>query len=160
LFVENGTVKHVVGSSKAYVWDMATQSDGRLATLVANSTTNVFCSGHSFLPDGSLFVTGGHKDPINDAIGEDKTNIFNYNDNSWTSGPRMNNGRWYPYNVTLGTGEPLTMAGYYLSDDPNEPIKINFVPQVYTPGAGGQLERSGPTQCASTDPISVPTPDV
>jgi len=52
----------------------------------------------------------------------------------------MNNGRWYPYNVTLGTGEPLTMAGYYLSDDPNEPIKINFVPQVYTPGAGGQLK--------------------
>ena len=117
--------------------------DGMLR--VANSTTNLFCSGHSFLPDGRLLVAGGHKNPDFDAVGEKHINIFDYRTNSW-SRPRderqepleMNAGRWYPYNVTLGTGETLIMSGSYSSNDSvtDPDIRMNLVPQVYTPGGG------------------------
>jgi hypothetical protein len=124
--------------------------DGMLR--VANTTTNLFCSGHSFLPDGRLFVAGGHRVQHFDAAGERHTNIFDYRTNCWSRGPDMDQGRWYPYNVTLGTGETLTMSGSYWANepglpfnpyDPNSPLpspsptpdlRPNLVPQIYTPG--------------------------
>lgn len=148
----SGQVKQRAGSSDAYVWNMATS----VITPVPNSTTNLFCSGHSFLPNGDLFVTGGHRSAHFDAAGEAHTNIFDYDGNSWSRGPDMNNGRWYPYNVTLNTGEPLIMAGSYWTNeatmgldpyDPNDPVPAspnptfadNLVPEVYTPAQGGGL---------------------
>jgi hypothetical protein len=109
--------------------------DGMLR--VPNSTTNLFCSGHSFLPDGRLFVAGGHKSPDTDRAGEEDTNIFNYNTNRWSAGPPMSQGRWYPYNVTLSTGETLIMAGDYWANEPATNPRVfatNLVPQVYTSG--------------------------
>jgi hypothetical protein len=38
-----------------YTWHPVTKA----TMTVANLTTNLFCSGHSFLPDGRLFVSGG-----------------------------------------------------------------------------------------------------
>jgi hypothetical protein len=146
-----GAVKQRAGSSDAYVWNMA---NGQMLH-VPNSTTNLFCSGHSFLPDGNLFVTGGHRSAHFDAAGEAHTNIFNYNTNSWSQGPVMNNGRWYPYNVTINTGEPVIMAGSFWSNepppphnpyDPNVPpptgriITTNTIPQSYTPAEGGSFK--------------------
>jgi hypothetical protein len=82
--------------------------------------TNVFCSGHSFLPDGRLLVSGGHKRddniPSKEGIGEDTLNIFDYRTNLWTlSSDRMEKGRWYPYNVTLANGETLIASGTYVT---------------------------------------------
>jgi hypothetical protein len=146
----SGQVKQRAGSSDAYVWNMV---NGQILA-VPNFNTNLFCSGHSFLPNGDLFVTGGHRSAHFDAAGEAHTNIFN--GSSWTQGPNMNNGRWYPYNVTLSTGEPLIMAGSYWTNegtmgldpyDPNDPVPAspapdfddNLVPEVYTPAQGGGL---------------------
>ena len=111
--------------------------DGMLR--VANTKANLFCSGHLFLPDGRLFVAGGNIGPTFDGGGEKKTNIFDYRRNLWSPGRDMNEGRWYPYNVTLGTGETLIVAGtYWANSDVNAPvIKTNPVPQVYTPGLNG-----------------------
>ena len=92
---------------------------------VANSTTNLFCSGHSFLPDGRLLVAGGHQSPDQDGIGEPHTNLFDFRTNSWVKGPDMNLGRWYPYDITLNTGETLIVSGLY------NPSTINNVPQIY-----------------------------
>lgn len=146
-------VKQRAGSSDAYVWNMA---NGQILH-VPNFTTNLFCSGHSFLPNGDLFVTGGHRSAHFDAAGEAHTNIFDYDGSSWSPGPPMNNGRWYPYNVTLNTGEPLIMAGTYWTNeatmgldpyDPNDPVPSpsptpdfdeNLVPEIYTPAQGGGL---------------------
>jgi len=146
-------VKQRSGSSDAYVWNIA---NGQILN-VPNFTTNLFCSGHSFLPNGDLFVSGGHRSAHFDGAGEAHTNIFDYDGNSWTPGPVMNNGRWYPYNVTLNTGEPLIMAGsYWVNEatmgldpyDPNDPVpsptptpdfESNLVPEIYTPGQGGGL---------------------
>jgi hypothetical protein len=125
--------------------------DGMLR--VANSTTNLFCSGHSFLPDGRLFVSGGHLSPDFDAAGEHHTNIFDHKSNRWSRGPDMNAGRWYPYNVTLGTGETLIMGGTYWSNFPNTPPTFvdNLVPQVYT--SSGTLRNLTPAASLTQDPF-------
>jgi hypothetical protein len=102
---------------------VAKDYDGMLR--VANSTTNLFCSGHSFLPDGRLLVAGGHQSPDQDGVGEPHTNLFDFRTNSWVRGPEMNKGRWYPYNVALNNGETLIISG---ADTPNT---INNVPQIY-----------------------------
>jgi hypothetical protein len=152
-----GEVKQKGGSSDAYVWNM---SNGQMLN-VPNFTTNLFCSGHSFLPDGNLFVTGGHRSAHFDAAGEAHTNIFNYNTSTWSQGPVMNKGRWYPYNVTISTGEPVVMAGSYWANEPPPPynpydpnaavptgrnIVTNTIPQSYTPAQGGSFkELAAPT---------------
>ena len=131
--------------------------DGMLR--VANSTTNLFCSGHSFLPDGRLLVAGGHKSPDFDGAGEPYTNIFDYLTNSWSRGPDMNQGRWYPYNVTLNTGETLIMAGLYWSNFPNAnpTFATNLVPQVYT--SGGSLRNLNQPVSLTVYPFLHLTPD-
>jgi len=134
----------VVGSTKAFVWSpnysTANLYDGPF-TAVTNTTTNLFCSGHSFLPDGRLLVTGGHGHANFDGIGITHTNIFNYNNNTWTRGPDMNRGRWYPFNVTLASGETLVVSGRwwdgtFVGGAPR--LQTNNVPQVYT--AAGTLQ--------------------
>jgi hypothetical protein len=148
----------VLGSTQARVWDPATG----IMTLVPNPTTNLFCSGHSFLPDGRLLVAGGHKQF--DGRGEPHTNIFDFNTNTWTRGQDMNAGRWYPTTCPLGSGEILVVSGT------NESGAKNNTPQVWQPSTGtwrslttateinqdlypwmllaptGQVFNSGPTQ--------------
>jgi galactose oxidase len=71
--------------------------------------TMLFCSGHAFLPDGRLMVSGGHKA---DDRGLDVTNIFDPVSETWASGlPKMAKGRWYPTVTTLWDGRMLTVAG-------------------------------------------------
>lgn len=108
-----------VDSSDARLWDPETGA----FTLVPNLTTNLFCSGHSFLPDGRLLVTGGHY--LNSFIGEPDSNIFDFKTNRWSRGPDMNRGRWYPTNCTLGSGEVLVVSGT------DERAQLNTLPQVW-----------------------------
>jgi galactose oxidase len=131
----------VVGFCNTYVWspNYATIDpyDGPISTI-PNNTTNLFCSGHSFTPDGRLLVTGGHGHPTFNHVGVPDTNIFDYRTNTWTRGPNMNAGRWYPFNVTLATGETLVVSGNYwdgtfVNGDWTKPnIVNNKVPQVWT----------------------------
>jgi hypothetical protein len=103
------------GSCLTYnrTWNLSTNDE----ITIPNNTTNLFCSGHSFLPDGRLLVTGGHSRwepaPDQEAIGEDDVNVFDYRNNTWTRVGFMPRGRWYPSNVTLGSGETVVMAGAY-----------------------------------------------
>jgi hypothetical protein len=100
---------------------------------------NLFCSGHSFLPDGRLFVTSGQISGYFD--GPSYTTFFNYQTNAWSNGPDMNNGRWYPTNTQLGNGETLTVGGSFCqsrlpdgtceSTDQNpNALGFNHLPQV------------------------------
>src|SRR5262249_17722864 len=82
-----------------------------------------FCTGHSFLPDGRLLVTGGH---IALNVGRADTFLFDWRNNSWVSGPAMNDGRWYPTNCSLANGEQLVLSG--LIDDYTG---MNPLPQVW-----------------------------
>lgn len=136
----------IQGFTTARVWD----PHYRNFTAVNNNRTNLFCSGHSFLPDGRLLVTGGHNiraaEPTAEGMGSIHTNIFDFRTNQWqgnpsqpggapqgTPPPDMNNGRWYPYNVTLGNGETLVVSGSYLSFRPSGApfTPQNDVAQIY-----------------------------
>lgn len=101
------------GSCLTYTWNPITNAK----STIPNNTTNLFCSGHSFLPDGRLLVTGGHSRwepaPDQEGIGEDDVNIFDPAFNTWTRVGFMPKGRWYPSNVTLGTGETAIFSGAY-----------------------------------------------
>ena len=92
--------------TRATVWDPATG-----AQTPVNVTTgyNIFCSGLAHLMDGSLFVAGGTKNAQFDGIVQ--THLFDPNTNTWSLGPNMAAGRWYPSVTPLSNGEMLITAG-------------------------------------------------
>ena len=87
----------------------------------------LFCSGHAFLADGRLLVIGGH---IDDAKGLPDATIFDYRTGSWSQGPPMAQGRWYPTATTLATGEILALAG---TDSSGTDV---VVPEIWKTGVG------------------------
>jgi galactose oxidase-like protein/Big-like domain-containing protein len=89
------------------LWDPA--SGPPTTAIEVPVDTMLFCSGHAFMPDGRLLVSGGHKQ---DDKGIDVTNIFDWNSGSFVPGlPKMAFGRWYPTVTELTDGRMLTMAG-------------------------------------------------
>jgi hypothetical protein len=110
-----------------YLWDPAT---GAFTAVPAPS--ELFCGGHGFLPDGRLFVAGGH---ISNDHGLPNTNVFDPATEAWQALPPMPmaRGRWYPTNTTLPNGEVVTMAG---RDENGEVVER---PEVWNGAAWRQL---------------------
>ena len=100
-----------------------------------NRTTDLFCSAHSFLPDGRLIVLGGHEGK--DGYGSTDVNVMSYGKNAsknrWTlDGTRpMNGGRWYASATTLPNGEVVVVGGE------TTPGAINPIPGVWQTNSGG-----------------------
>lgn len=101
---------------------------------VLNSTDLgvLYCSGHSFLPDGKLVITGGSMPPLSNTLGIDKAVLFDYTNNSWTPLPAMNDRRWYPTNLSLPGGGVLVWGGATTLEN-----VVNSVPQVLEKQADG-----------------------
>jgi hypothetical protein len=105
-------------TTKAYTWDPNSQNFTNV-TFGPTTNGNLFCAGHDFLQDGRLLLSGGHLG-INSGFKD--TTVFDYRNSgtaSWLrfSAPntKMNDGRWYPSNCTLGNGEQLLMMGNSLN---------------------------------------------
>jgi hypothetical protein len=105
---------------KTYLWDPLHD----IFSLIPNNRTNLFCSGHCFLPDGRLFVAGGHEILTDnsgnrryelESAGSRQTNYFDYLTETWSSGPDMRRPRWYPSVVTLSNGETQIVAGDFIT---------------------------------------------
>jgi len=108
----------------------ATLWDPVAATFEDVSTeTDLFCSGHSFLPDGLVYVAGGkgYDCPYQ---GHNKTFVFDPFVEKWTQLEDMADGRWYPTTVSLGDGRVVIFAGNSLDCQTNDDI------EVFTPGVG------------------------
>ncbi|MGH3933596.1 MAG: galactose oxidase-like domain-containing protein [Pseudonocardiaceae bacterium] len=110
-----------------HVWDPGT---GETAPTpqpkrADGTTVNLFCSGHTFLPDGRLLVAGGH---FIDSDGLDQTCSYDYRTNTWTALPVMNERRWYPTVTALADGTALVSSGSYIE---NGNVIINDVPQIW-----------------------------
>jgi galactose oxidase len=100
---------------------------------------NLFCSGHTFLPDGRLLVTGGH---IFDSQGLNCSTFYDPFTDVWTAGPTMNNGRWYPTAVTLPDGRAFVCSGSFPTGPLQPPLNantLNNIPQVLENGAWRDL---------------------
>ena len=102
------------------LWDPATRAVSRV--LPPPGGANLFCSGHSFLPDGTLLVAGGHDDlghgpggavggGEHDGFGLATAFRFVAATQRWVALPKMRAGRWYPTNTTLANGDVLVLSG-------------------------------------------------
>jgi chitodextrinase len=128
---------HMLPNLTVMLWpgDGVSGDDPRLWDPVSGSVTALsrigfdpFCSAHTFLPDGRLFVAGGH---IDNWVGLPDAAIYNPVNNSWTRQARMNLGRWYPTVTGLPNGDVLVVSGAV--DTPNG---TNPLPQVWQAATG------------------------
>jgi hypothetical protein len=110
----DGRVLSFGGSSGIpQVWNPAT------GTFTAvPSPALMFCSGHTFLPDGRVLVAGGG---TGNGLGHTNSDIFDPATASWTAGPDMAYARWYPTNTTMPDGEVVTIAG---ADENGSPVPV------------------------------------
>ncbi|KAM0722100.1 hypothetical protein Q7P37_001541 [Cladosporium fusiforme] len=72
------------------------------------SDISLFCSGHCLLPDGNLFVVGGHK---TDSHGIQQACIYDWKTDRWSAKEKPNVGRWYPSALTLPDSTVFTISG-------------------------------------------------
>jgi len=113
-----------ISGDNALLWNPATAG----TTPLAHVGYDLFCSGHSHLADGRIFVTGGH---IQNFVGLPRAAIYDPLSNAWTPLPDMNAGRWYPTNTTLPNGDVLVVSG-----DVDMTVGVNTLPQVFEMARG------------------------
>jgi len=115
-----------------HLWDPETNS----IRLAANPQVNLFCSGHSFLPDGTLLVSGGE---ITDNVGLITATIYDPYTDFWTSVPDMSGRRWYSSSMTLANGDVLVASGSITSGQQNdlpEVFELDWTDWIGLPSAG------------------------
>jgi Domain of unknown function (DUF1929)/Carbohydrate binding module (family 6) len=117
-----------VTETDTWLWDPVSDPNSIKQSKIVNTHTNMFCAGHSLLPDGKLLVVGGH---IENLKGFAHTNIFDFNNSTWTPGPNTNRGRWYPTTAVLGNGDVLIANGFNEVGDGNGNGIDNPIPQVW-----------------------------
>jgi hypothetical protein len=93
----------------------------------------LFCAGHTLMADGRLMIAGGHR--MDDA--GIKVTYFYGQNGSWTKGPDMANGRWYPTLTVLPDGDVLAMAGR------NEAGSVVRTPELWNGSGWAQLTGAG-----------------
>jgi hypothetical protein len=80
---------------------------------------DIFRSGHLFLPDGKMLITGGTPNydgsyfgiPLPPFSGLNQTYVFDPVLLKWQRLANMENSRWYPTCIMIPDGRVLTMAG-------------------------------------------------
>jgi hypothetical protein len=130
---------HLLPNGKVLFWpSFANGNNPTLWDPVANTFSavplaayNIFCSGHSFLPDGRLLVTGGHNG--SSGYGYPYASVYDSNQDSWTQIPNMQDARWYPTNTTLANGDVLVVSGEIT------PGTNSTLPQVWHPATNSWL---------------------
>jgi hypothetical protein len=113
------------------VWNPATN------TFVAVPYgVNIFCAGHVNLPDGRVFIAGGH---VSADVGLPATTIFDPATSTWTAAPDMTVARWYPTATQLPNGKVLVFSGDNIVQNrpgatpPFSDASVNSLPEVFDP---------------------------
>jgi hypothetical protein len=122
---------HLLTNGKVLYWPQFDQGDNpEIYDPIANTFTpvtpagfNIFCSGHTILPNGQVFVAGGH---IKIEEGLKQAAVYDPAGNNWTQLPNMNDGRWYPTATSLPNGDVLVLGG-----DVTQFHGTNVVPQIW-----------------------------
>ncbi|KAK5652039.1 hypothetical protein OQA88_10942 [Cercophora sp. LCS_1] len=113
--------------TKAFVWDPATNTSIPTANEprgTDNTPVNLFCAGHCLLPDGNVFIVGGHRE---DGLGIRQACVYNPSTNTFTAKPAMNGGRWYPSALTLPDGRVMVMSGSLENEPRYNPNQISQI---------------------------------
>lgn len=136
-----------INGDDARLLDPATQN----LSAVPKANYDLFCSGHAFLGDGQLLVTGGH---IANNVGLARASRYDPLSNTWTAVPDMNAGRWYPTVTTLGNGDALVVSG-----DIDTTVGVNQMPQVYQRATNSWRNLSSAQLSQAQYPAMVLAPD-
>ena len=99
-----------------------------IVTSLAAPGYDIFCAGQSWLPDGQLFVAGGH---ISNNVGLPAAVTYDPVANLWTRQPSMNAGRWYPSEQVMPNGDVLVVSG-----DTDLTVGEDTLPQVWQTATG------------------------
>ncbi len=128
------------------VWDPVKNTFSRPAIPIDKSgkPLDLFCLGHSFLPDGRLLGAGGTSGYAPDR-GLSCTVVFDPISESFTQIASMNSGRWYPTLVTLGSGRVFCSSGIN-----NQGNDVDFNPEIFS--KDGWTSFSHPTSKLPTYP--------
>ena len=103
---------HLLKTGRVLMWGLPGRGralepeNGNFTTIT--KPHQLFCSGHTILPDGRLLVTGGH---IANDRGLPSAAIYDPSDNSWSTVASMARGRWYPSVTTMPNGEVIAISG-------------------------------------------------
>jgi hypothetical protein len=124
---------HLLRTGKVLVW-------GDKGTAFLWSTTGgftsvtkpyrIYCTGHTFLPDGRLLIMGGTSAGT---AGLQAASIFNPSTSTWAATASMSRGRYYPTATTLPNGEVLVVSGH----DANKVVVR--APEIWSGGAWHKL---------------------
>jgi hypothetical protein len=99
----------------AHLWDPANPGAG---FTQVSKTFQIFCSGHTFLPDGRLLIAGGK---ITGENGDPRAVIFDPATGSWSPTGAMAQGRYYPTLTVLPNGRVLAISG---SDETGATVSV------------------------------------
>jgi hypothetical protein len=115
-----------------FIWDPANpfatgKPTSNQPTDSQGNPVNLFCSGHTFLADGRLLVTGGH---LFDSQGLNTSTFYDPFKDQWSAGPTMNNGRWYPTAATLPDGRAFVCSGSFPTGPLQPPLNANTVNNI------------------------------
>jgi len=92
------------GTTNATIWDPNT---GNFQNTTFNNA-DFFCAGHGLLPDGRVFIAGGH---TADHVGIRNAAVFDPTTSTWSTLPSMSYARWYPTVTSLPDGRVLVTSG-------------------------------------------------
>lgn len=141
--LNTGKVLLIPSSIDTLLWDPSgggfTLKNGAATGL----TADLFCSGHAFLPDGTLLVAGGGGGGPGAASSQEGW-LFDPAAETWQKTPNnMSYKRWYPTVVALGdeTGRALVASGW-TGGSPYEPPQM----EIYDNATGtfSLVSASGP----------------
>jgi hypothetical protein len=110
----------------ATIWDPSTNS----FQTTSFSNADLFCAGHGLLPDGRVFVAGGHN--MADYMGLTNATVFDPTTSAWSSAAAMAFARWYPTVTSLPDGRMLVTSGAINCNGCNATI-----PEIYDPTTNG-----------------------
>jgi hypothetical protein len=123
---------------RVMLWDPATQTGVR-----RDVPGNIWCAGQTVLADGRVLVVGGNLQyqsnpgqPGGSFKGLNQIWVFNPATETWTRGPDMRHGRWYPTATRMADGRVLITAGWDESGDGADANNRDV--EVYTPSPDGQ----------------------
>ncbi|MGL4609729.1 MAG: NPCBM/NEW2 domain-containing protein [Trueperaceae bacterium] len=119
----NDQAKH--NSTIVDLWTLNTNRHSRYD----NQTTDLFCAGFVPIADGRLLASGGNLGSRNGFYpGSVHTNFFDPKTKTWSRGPDMSEGRWYPSVLNLPNKEVLFIGG-----NSNETTHSNYIPDIWNP---------------------------
>ena len=127
-------------SGEARLWDPAHPSAGFADVTKAYQ---IYCTGHTFLPDGRLLIVGGSIPTSGKPKGDTRGTIFNPGTGAFSTAAPMAQGRYYPTLTMLPSGKILAVSG---SDQTGAVVTI---PEI---GDGVTWRR------LTSAPLSIPTP--